>query len=243
MAYFRCEKTSKMLKKLIWTNPSPTTAFPAQTLLLDLTQYDAVIIRVSCGTNYNTDAQKPYQTFNYIPKDGESHYLHSLLNTSGTSNAYWGRVVSVTNSGITFSTSGYPVSTLANNNATQMIPTEIYGYVYQPELVTSEQCNHLINASVDAGQGKTSTYTATKQATLIITMSSRSISAYSVTKNGTAVQPLTPASTQGSSGVSYCFSVNVESGDTVVAGFTAGTGTYSTGYLNILEIPSVIINS
>lgn len=138
-------------KKLLWNNPSPTSAFAAQTLSLDLSKYDGVIIRVSCGTNYNTDIQKPYQLFNYVPKDGTVHYLHSLLNTSGTSNAYWARQVTVTDTGITFSIAGYPASTLASNNASQMIPTEIYGYIYKDKIDEPDKRKFILKDGIFQG--------------------------------------------------------------------------------------------
>lgn len=132
MAYFRCEKSTKILKNLLWNNPSPTTAFSAQTLSLDLSKYEGVIIRCSWGTNWNTDLQKPYQLFNYVPKDGVEHWIGTSLSTSAANNLF-GRKVTVTDSGITFSTAGYP-ATLANANAGFTIPTEIYGYVYEPDM-------------------------------------------------------------------------------------------------------------
>ena len=138
MALYKCEKSTKIFKKLLWTNSDPSAGFAAQTLSMDLSKYEGVVIRVSVGTNYNTDALKPYQTFNYIPKDGVAHYLHSLLDTSGTSNAYWARQVTVTDSGITFSIAGYPASTLATTSTNVMIPTEIYGYVYEPDIKYTE---------------------------------------------------------------------------------------------------------
>lgn len=122
-------KTSKVL---LWLNPDPSSSsgFAAQTLSIDLSDYEAVIIRCSMGKDYNTDTQKPYQLFNYVPKDGITHYIGSLLNSSGTTSANWGRQVTVTDSGITFSTAGYPASTLASNNAGMIIPIEIYGLKY-----------------------------------------------------------------------------------------------------------------
>ena len=151
MAYFRCEKSTKIIKDLLWNNPSPTSNFSAQTIFLDLSQYDAVIIRVSVGPGYNTDAQKPYQLFIYVPKDGVVHYIHSLLNTSGTSNAYYARQVTVTDTGIIFSGGGYPASTLANGANNVMIPTEIYGYAYQPDVYTPDKRKFILKDGIFQG--------------------------------------------------------------------------------------------
>ena len=142
---------SKTSKVQLWLNPSPTTNFAAQTISLDLSDYEAVIIRVSVATNYNTDAQKPYQLFNYIPKDGAVHYLHSLLNTSGTSSAYYGRQVTVTDSGITFSLAGYPVSTLATSSQSTMIPTEIYGLKYTEPIYPDDPRKFILKNGVFQG--------------------------------------------------------------------------------------------
>lgn len=115
-------------KKLLWNNPSPTTQFAAQTLSLDLSKYEAVIIKCSWQTNYNTDTQKVYQIFNYVPKDGATHYISSLLGTGNTVYANR-RQVTVTDSGITF-TDGWSNGT--NNVA--IIPIEIYGYVCKEQM-------------------------------------------------------------------------------------------------------------
>ena len=139
-----------MLKKLIWNNPSPTTAFNAQTLVMDLSMYDAVVIRCSWQANYNTDAQKPYQLFNYVPKDGLVHTISSSLNTGNTSGLYCRRVT-VTDTGITFSTAGYPASTLATANAGYIIPTEIYGYTYQPDIRTTDNRKFILKDGIFQG--------------------------------------------------------------------------------------------
>jgi len=135
MAYFRCEKSTKILKKLLWTNPSPTTAFSAQTISLDLSKYDGVIIKCAW---FITDLQLQYQLFNYVPKDSIAHNIASFLDYS-TTNFYRGRFATVTDNGVTFSNAGYPISTLANTDNRYVIPTEIYGYVYAPDMAIAEK--------------------------------------------------------------------------------------------------------
>ena len=39
--------------ELLWTNPSPTSAFPAQTLSIDLSNYDAVIVSIKAQITYS----------------------------------------------------------------------------------------------------------------------------------------------------------------------------------------------
>lgn len=112
--------------ELLWTNPSPTSAFPAQTLSIDLSNYDGVFI-ISRG--WNTKFYAPVKIF--IPKDGKAHIClgnqtdKNYENENIGDNAWYSRYVTVTNNDITFS-SGYVASGASNyNNA--CIPVEIYG--------------------------------------------------------------------------------------------------------------------
>jgi len=147
MALYRCEKNTKIFKKLLWNNPSPTTAFPAQTLSFDLSKYDAVIIRCSWQTNYNTDTQKRYQLFNYVPKDGAEHTISSCLGTSGSSLSANRRQATVTDSGITFSAGWAGGSD--NNNV--IIPIEIYGYVYEPDIAEPDKRKFILKDGLFQG--------------------------------------------------------------------------------------------
>lgn len=133
MAYIPCrigggeEQPSKVL---LWLNPSPTTAFAAQTLSMDLSDYEAVIIRFSYRSNYNTDNQKLYQLFNYVPKDGIAHWVATSLGSGSTSYLY-GRDVTVTDTGIVFTNAGYGThGSTSGTDTLYIIPTEIYGLKY-----------------------------------------------------------------------------------------------------------------
>ena len=150
MAYFRCEKSSIMLKKLLWTNPSPGSAFTAQTLLLDLSQYDAVIIRCIWSYRYPGDNQKLYNIFNYVPKDGNAHWITSSLGSGNTANLF-GRTASVTNEGITFSLAGYATYSGGATDTTSIIPTEIYGYTYQPDIRTTDNRKFILKDGIFQG--------------------------------------------------------------------------------------------
>ena len=43
--------------KLLWTNPSPTSAFPAQSFSFDVSDYDSLMIESITDTSYSTDAR------------------------------------------------------------------------------------------------------------------------------------------------------------------------------------------
>ena len=43
--------------KLLWTNPSPTSAFPAQSFSFDVSDYDSLMIESITDTNYSVDAR------------------------------------------------------------------------------------------------------------------------------------------------------------------------------------------
>ena len=113
--------------ELLWTNPAPNIAFPAQTLSIDLSNYDGVFI-ISKGW-YATSSYTPVKIF--IPKDGEKHVILGNQNNAedGTEamgdNSYYTRYVTVTNNGITFSL-GY-VTNGTSGYANACIPVEIYG--------------------------------------------------------------------------------------------------------------------
>ena len=107
--------------ELLWTNPAPANSFPAQTLSIDLSNYDGVFI-ISKG--YSTESSyAPVKIF--IPKDGKAHICLGNQDENIGDNYWYSRYVTVTNNGITFS-SGY-VSSGAGGYDTACIPVEIYG--------------------------------------------------------------------------------------------------------------------
>lgn len=124
MAYFRCEKSTKIIKNLLWTNSSPTTAFNPQTLSLDLSKYDGIVIYQKNLTTVTPNLDNTSQ--NYIPKDGITRYIASPYAGNDLR-----RQVTVTNTGITFGNGINGASTTQN---TVTIPLEIYGYVYEPDM-------------------------------------------------------------------------------------------------------------
>lgn len=96
----------------LWTNPNPTSAFAAQTIALDLSGFDAVIIVNRHWTNNTL-----YRS-HYVPIDGNS-YGCPVQNNAG---AWAGRTCSAIVSGVTFDIG---VGTAADASAA--VPVEIYG--------------------------------------------------------------------------------------------------------------------
>jgi hypothetical protein len=106
------------LCELIWTNPTPTAQFPAQTTSLNLTKYDAVkIVFDRCA---NDHAQCTFE----IEKNGYQS-LVSCLWTQSTSVVRM--VTSVTDSGITWDDGRHYDGQIYNYD---MIPLKIYGIKY-----------------------------------------------------------------------------------------------------------------
>lgn len=110
---------------LLWENPSPTNAFAAQTISLDLTDYAGVLIEC-----HQTDTES-YGTRVYIKKtDSSANGITGMgfLNNGGTSGL--ARDVSVSDSGVTFTTG-------TNLHDTICVPNKIYGvkaYVVEPQI-------------------------------------------------------------------------------------------------------------
>lgn len=105
-----------LLMKLIWTNPNPTATFAAQTVSIDLSGYDAVMVLARTFTS--TDANVALvSAFTLI---GEYGYLEL---TSPVSNNTGARRFNVTSSGIDFERCGYNGG--AQNN--YLVPQRIYG--------------------------------------------------------------------------------------------------------------------
>ena len=107
-----------MKMDLLWTNPAPTASFAAQTVSLDLSQYDLVYIK-SKRKNDNSG----YYGSNFVLIDG---IQYSMVNIYGGLIEYRGFTPS--ESGIVF-TNGSLYSTYAtgSTNDSYMVPYQIYG--------------------------------------------------------------------------------------------------------------------
>ena len=110
-------ENSNLGAKLLWTNPNPGSKFSGQTIPLDLTNYDGVIIEFNVANSVNS-----LLTRAYIKKSDGSQYLSAggLYNPSNAKSR--GRTVSVSNTGIVLG-NGYTDAT--DNGA--CIPIKIYG--------------------------------------------------------------------------------------------------------------------
>lgn len=104
-----------MKMDLLWTNPSPTSSFASQTVSIDFSDYDNILLVsyvFADGSTlyYQTDILNKVQT-------------HYILTASNRSSVITRRINNFDDSSITFD-QGY-VGTSANNAT--FIPTQIYG--------------------------------------------------------------------------------------------------------------------
>ena len=113
---------------LLWTNPSPTSDFTAQTVSLDLSDYAGVIVEFIKSTTSNKINTRLYAKKN---EDVDGIFGAGSYYVKGDSNT--ARGISVTDTGVTFA-EGY--GNMSLNNKTS-IPIRIYGvknYVVEPQI-------------------------------------------------------------------------------------------------------------
>lgn len=107
---------------LLWTNPSQTTTFAAQTVSLDLADYDAVIIiyRINTTTDLITGNV-------YTPVGTDARFRY--ITNSGTNLRAHQRDVTVTATGCVFSDNIYVTqgSSGTTTSNTVSVPRNIYG--------------------------------------------------------------------------------------------------------------------
>lgn len=124
-----------MRMELLWENAALESAFEAQTISLDLSDYDAIIIRCSYAAGY-TNANEEF-----IPIGGGSYVMHS-----GVYN--YTRLIRPTTNGITID-AGYVYKTYAGTatvDNSRVIPYQIYGIKG-----TSSKLPSLITFSLNGG--------------------------------------------------------------------------------------------
>ena len=105
---------------LLWTNPSPASAFEAQTISLDLTEYAGVIVEF-----YHGDAQQYVSSRVYVKKT--DNFSNKFGGGFVVDAAYAKNILALNDTGIQFD-NGSP-------NNTACIPYKIYGvkeYVVEP---------------------------------------------------------------------------------------------------------------
>lgn len=111
---------------LLWTNSSPTSSFAAQTLSLDLSGYQAIIVESVVDTTYLADA-----IVSLFCKIGTSGYMNSIYDVdgSGYTSAYL-RKFTVSATGVTFKAGVYKYSNSSTTGTTYNpanVPVRIYG--------------------------------------------------------------------------------------------------------------------
>lgn len=121
---------------LLWTNPSPSATFTAQTIELDLSEYAGVLVEL-------TDSSTIYHTTGYI-KVGEEGAIGTTDNYSPWEGGM-GRSVAVTSTGVAFRTA-YSGTSAANRHC---IPYKIYGVkgVVVEQLTATKIYGESVNAT------------------------------------------------------------------------------------------------
>lgn len=115
--------TPSEYRKLLWTNPSPTSSFAAQTISLDLSDYDEVEIYYRRSTANAATFSERYK----IGELGLGYYISGTAVGDRTS---------------TISTSGIDVGTAWSSNTAHndfIIPLFIYGIKYERVLPPTEE--------------------------------------------------------------------------------------------------------
>lgn len=106
--------TSGSKMELLWTNPSPSSNFAAQTVSLDLSSYDAVFLKC-----YTTTDTPRYFTCLFMV-DGNIWTMYAV---GGAASNRYNRLVTVSDTGLVFA-GGYSNGTAGSAHA---IPIEVYG--------------------------------------------------------------------------------------------------------------------
>ena len=112
--------------ELLWTNASPTSNFDAQTINLDLSEYDYVIVEMKYYISTVESATSPYIKF-IVPKNSNLYPLRVASEQNGVNYVSF-RAITTNDSGVTFNIG----SAIASNgwyttNNGYGIPLKIYG--------------------------------------------------------------------------------------------------------------------
>lgn len=129
-----------MKMDLLWTNPSPTSAFAAQTVSLDLSEYDLVLVYI-CASNQTTGGT-------LLLKVDDNIGFSQVRYNNGTGAGDYGicnRFVKALTTGVVFSTGYWQTSmgSMSQYDAlsipqkiygikmTYVVPTEVQGLEYE----------------------------------------------------------------------------------------------------------------
>ena len=104
---------------LLWTNPSPSSAFNPQTISLDLSQYKYVVITYKTYSSHDTT-------------DRGSVFLplwvgFGCLVVGKPSDAFFSRTFTLSSTGVSFYIGGYVNASSASDTPDACIPLKIYG--------------------------------------------------------------------------------------------------------------------
>jgi hypothetical protein len=126
MALYRCGGRAEK-PTLLWENPNPTGNFNSQTVALDLTGYEALLIYTWYG-NHNISGYEGEQ-INYVDLEMLANNKYSLGSASKNGTWHASRLLTLSSSGLTFTNSGRFNSTWSESHNEQIttIPIKIYG--------------------------------------------------------------------------------------------------------------------
>lgn len=119
MAYIRGGGAGTEKPTLLWTNPNPNSDFAPQTISINLTDYEWIIISIK-----NQKSSPQYVTTCAIPKITDDQVIGGPSGQTGSNYAY-SRVINMNNNGITFKIARSNYAGASGN--TTAIPLEIYG--------------------------------------------------------------------------------------------------------------------
>lgn len=114
-----------MIVDALWTNPSPTTAFAAQTVSLDLSNYDAVLIDGVYGSNYAPHSGQPRANTFYIEKGQSYDACYGWVLSGNLWVTY--RNTAVNANGVVFGGGYYYNNTTRTAQDSTAVPMAIYG--------------------------------------------------------------------------------------------------------------------
>jgi hypothetical protein len=120
--------TEGTISPLLWSNSSPTTLFAGQTIQLDLSEYDGILVEFKGYTTQDFPTATGWKCSSYASKSATQTQPMMYGGSSGNT-YYWARrTMQATDTGVTFGTGLYVTQSAGgvNNNA-YCIPMYIYG--------------------------------------------------------------------------------------------------------------------
>lgn len=139
------------VQTLLWTNSSPTTNFNAQTIELDLTNYDGVIVEFASTVRETLGV--------YTSRIKVAKNVSGAIGGGFTTSTFGVArgVTSVTNSGVVFNDAH-----ASNKDNSYMIPIKIYGYKqYETGSIAGEAGSVSFSTNADLQLNKNSYYLIT----------------------------------------------------------------------------------